>query len=166
MEIRNYNGAGRWSAEGICDKYREYCKSLRMSPATKLRPIEHVEGGVKWVYPLMDWVIRGIKAGDKACTAIGVDFIQEDQRFPFGNSLKSNTARALRQAELTGGQKERIRRRVAGMLTAGNVPHEFGDYARLLRRVGLGAWWPAIEKGVYTSNPYVIRHYRNLKPGN
>ena len=50
----------------------------------------------------MDLVIVGIEAGDKACIALGVDFVEEDRLFPFGMVLKANTARALRRAELDG----------------------------------------------------------------
>ena len=64
-------------------------------------PREHREGQSRWVYPVMDAVIEGIERGDKASIAIGIDFVEEDARFPFGKTLKSNTARALRQAPLT-----------------------------------------------------------------
>jgi hypothetical protein len=48
----------------------------------------------------MDAVVEGIRAGDPACSTIGVEFIEEDGKFPFGANLKSRTARALRQASL------------------------------------------------------------------
>ncbi len=41
------------------------------------------EGEVTWIYPIMDQVIAGVERGDKACIAIGIEFIEEDQHFPF-----------------------------------------------------------------------------------
>ena len=59
--------------------------------------------------------------------------------FPFGKVLKSNTARALRRAQLTEPQKERVRHRVFSLLRAGHVPHEFREYAKLVRKIGFSA---------------------------
>jgi len=99
--------------------------------------MEHTERDRHWVYPVMEKVIDGIEAGDPACVRIGIEFIEEDAKFPFGRILKSNTARALRRASLSDDQRQRIRRRVLGMLRAGNVPHEFREYAKLIKKVGL-----------------------------
>jgi hypothetical protein len=102
----------------------------------------------------MDEVIKGIEAGDLACVRIGIEFIEEDSTFPFGKTLKSNTARALRRASLSDEQKERIRRRVFGMLRAGHVPHEYREYARLVRKIGFDASEiPEVDR----SNPFVMR---------
>ena len=51
--------------------------------------------------------------------------------FRCGKILKSNVARALRRATLM--KEERIRRRIVSMMLAGNVPHEFREYKKLLR---------------------------------
>lgn len=138
MEIINYNGEGQWSREAILDRYARYAAELGVV-ARDLRPLVHTTGERRWVYPVMEEVIKGIKAGDPACIRIGVEFIEEDAKFPFGKILKSNTARALRRASLTDEQKTRIRARVFGMLRAGHVPHEFEDYAKLARKVGFEA---------------------------
>lgn len=157
MEVRDYNGEGRWSRAGILERYRVYCRDLRVAAPTDLTPLETTEGEVRWVYPVMERVIQGIEAGDPACIALGVDFIEEDGRFPFGKVLKSNTARALRRARLTSGQVDRVRRRVLGMLAAGHVPREFKQYARLLRKVGLGEGWAEVEARADRSDPQVLR---------
>lgn len=157
MEVRDYNGAGRWSREGITAHYRQYCRALGVPELTDLAPPEHTQGEVRWVYPAMEQVIQGIEAGDGACIALGLDFIEEDQHFPFGRILKSNTARALRRAALDEAQKERIRARVIAMLLAGNVPHEFKQYAKLLRHVGAGAHWQQVEDRLARRNRYVMR---------
>lgn len=77
---------------------------------------------------------------------IGVEFIEEDVRFRFGRVIKSNTARALRRAELTSKQVERVRTRVAHMLIAEHVPREYREYSKLLRKVGMGDWWPLMHE--------------------
>jgi hypothetical protein len=116
----------------------------------------------------MESVIAGIDRDDKAAIALGIDFIEESEHFVFGRILKSNTARALRRATLTPEQVGRIRKRIVEMLLAGEVPHEFHEYARLLRTIGLGDWWPIIEQRVARDNPYVMRYYQyfrsNAKP--
>lgn len=93
------------------------------------------------------------------CIEIGVEFIEEDVRFRFGRVIKSNTARALRRAELTSKQVERVRTRVAHMLIAEHVPREYREYAKLLRQVGMGDWWPFIDARANQDNPYVLRYY-------
>jgi len=141
MEIIDYNGEGRWSLQGIKERYAAYARQSKVSPPLDLKPNEHEERNRRWIYPVMFQVIEGIEKGDKACIAIGVEFIEEDERFSFGRIIKSNTARALRRAELTSEQAERIRSRVVQMLIAEHVPREYREYAKLLRKVGLGDWW-------------------------
>ena len=163
MQIRDYNGSGCWSRQGILAKYQGYAQRYRIEHSQDLTPRGAQEGTVKWVYPVMERVIDGIEAGDKACVDIGLDFIEEDQHFPFGKILKSNVARALRRAELSSGQQERIRHRIVGMLVAGNVPHEYKEYAKLLRKVGIGDRWREIEEGIDRTNPYVMKYYEYFR---
>lgn len=105
-------------------------------PPRDLTPDETIERDRRWVYPVMDKVIEGIEAGDTACVRIGIEFIEQDDSFPFGRILKSNTARALRRATLTDQQKHRIRKRVFAMLANGYLPQEYREYAKLVRRIG------------------------------
>jgi hypothetical protein len=153
MLINDYNGEGRWSRAGILARYEQLATDLLIAQRN-LSPMEHSEGDRQWVYPVMDKVIDGIEAGDAGCIRIGIEFIEEDARFPFGKILKSNTARALRRAELSDDQKQRIRRRVFGMLRDGHVPHEFREYAKLVRKIGFNA--TDIPAGV-AGNPFVQR---------
>ena len=44
------------------------------------------------------------------------------------------------------------------MLVAGQVPHEYHEYAKLLRRIGLGETWAAARSRVDEGNPYVMRY--------
>jgi len=111
----------------------------------------------------MENVIAGIEQGDLACQLIGIEFIEEDQKFPFGKILKSNTARALRRSVLTSTEKDRVRKRLVGMLLAGNVPHEYKEYAKLLKKIGVGDYWDEIERKIDHSNLYVMRWYVYLK---
>ena len=135
MDVIDYNGEGRWSREAILDRYARYAAELG-SADRDLSPLEHTEQGRRWVFPVMNEVIAGIEAGDPACVRLGLEFIEEDAKFTFGKILKSNTARALRRAPLTDEQRHRIRRRVFAMLRAGHVPHEFREYAKLVRTIG------------------------------
>jgi hypothetical protein len=159
MIVRDYNGTGAWSRDAILQRYADYARTLGLTELHDLRPREHVEGETCWIYPVMHEIIEAIKAGDPAATQIGIEFIEQDQHFPFGKILKSNTARALRRAALTATQTERIRRRIVAMLLDGQVPHEYHAYAKLLRKMGIGHWWPEIEDRVDRSNRYVMRYY-------
>ena len=135
MLINDYYGDGRWSRAGILARYEQLATELQIKQRD-LSPMVHSEGERQWVYPVMDKVIEGIEAGDAACIRIGIEFIEEDAKFPFGKILKSNAARALRRTKLSEDQKQRIRRRVFGMLSDGHVPHEFREYAKLVRKIG------------------------------
>jgi hypothetical protein len=107
----------------------------------------------------MERVIEGIGRGDAACIELGVEFIEEDRPFPFGRILKSNAARALRRAELTAAQKERVRKRVIEMLIAGNTPREYRQYGKLVRKIGLGEWWVLAQGRLNLASPHIRRYY-------
>lgn len=163
MEIVDYNGEGKWLKDEILLRYSQYCKEQRVSEPLDLRPRVHVSGEKKWIYPVMERVIEGIEKGDAACKRLGIEFIEEDGKFPFGKILKSNTARAMRRVALTPDEQERLRKRLVNMLVTGNVPHEYKQYVRLLKRIGVGNHWDEIERQINRSNEYVMRYYRYLK---
>ena len=158
-QIIDYNGAGKWSANAIQERYVAYANKLKVFPLRDLTPRTSEFWDKRWIYPVMNEIIEGIKQGDRACIEIGVEFIEEDERFSFGRTIKSKTARVLRRAELTSEQIQRIRKRVVHMLVAEHVPREYQQYSRLLRKVGMGDWWPFIEERANLNNPYVMRYY-------
>lgn len=159
--IIDYNGEDKWSRDAILERYDLYCEQLGIKK-TDLSPDEYEQGETKWVYPVMDKVIKCIDQGDTACKLIGIELLEEDRRFPFGKLLKSNTARALRRADLSDQDKKRIRRRIVQMLVDGQVPHEYKEYAKLLKKVGIGEYKETIERHIGTENPYVLRYVKYL----
>src|SRR5215212_9726934 len=131
------DGTGRWTQDGIRQRYLQYCRLFHIPPRSL--PVGNdwpSERGL--IVTLVDALIDGMKTGDLACAEIGIELMEEDGGFAFGRILKANAARALRHCALTEAQKERVRSRVVGMLCRGFMPHEFRDYARLLRHIGLG----------------------------
>lgn len=161
MKIRDYNGEGDWSRDAILQRYADYCAQLGV-PERDLSPMESDNGITKWVYPVMDEVIKAIELGDVAAKRIGIEFIEQDQSFMFGRILKSNTARALRRAELNEDEKARIRRRVVQMLLDGNMCREYKEYAKLLKHIGLAEYRGEIETHAGTINPYVAKYVTYL----
>jgi hypothetical protein len=161
--VHDYNGEGRWTVNAVQERYAEYCHKLGGEVQSVPTAREHQEGQSRWVYPVMEAVIAGIERDDKASIAIGIDFIEDDTHFPFGKTLKSNTARALRRASLTPQQVGRIRNRVTNLLLAGHIPHEFREYAKLLRHVGIAECWPRIERATNLDNPYVKRYFEYFR---
>jgi hypothetical protein len=133
-------------------------KKYQIDVQRDLKPIVHSKADKSWIYPVMDRVIEGIKAGDLACAEIGIEFIEEDQSFAFGRILKSNTARALRSVSLTEAQKERIRKRVVAMLIAGYLPREYREYAKLARKIGLGRWLNELRTQMPMNNAWADRY--------
>jgi hypothetical protein len=160
LETRDYNGPGEWDLESVQRRYLQHAKKLGIKGVSGLAPRELAEGGVRWVYPVMDAVITGIERGDAACIELGVEFVESDHKQPFGRLLHSNTARALRRATLAPEQAARLRARVLSMLVAGHVPHEFKQYAKLLRHIGLGQAWETAKAQVDQANPYVMKYAR------
>lgn len=153
MPVTDYNGEGLWCRREILARYARYAGEMGI-PLRDLSPTVHSEQGRHWLYPVMEKVIEGIVAGDAACVQLGVEFIEENTKFPFGKVLKSKTARALRVASLSDVQQQRIRRRVFGLLQAGHVPHEYREYAKLVRKIGFDI--RDVPK-VNASDPYVAR---------
>ena len=163
MVLHDYNGTGRWSREAIQCRYDELVRRLVVTEPSDLRPKEVISAENRSVYPVMERVIEGIGRGDVACIEIGVEFIEEDRPFPFGRILKANTARALRRAELTAAQKERIRKRVIEMLIGGNTPREYRQYAKLARKIGLGDCWAQAQDRLDLARSHVRHYYHYFK---
>ncbi len=145
MDVRDHNGEGRWSAAQLVARYHEYVASFGVAAPRDVWPRVHESGGCKWVSPVMERIIEGIEEQDVACAQIGVEFIEEDRGFMFGAILKSNTARALRRCQvLTAAQIDRLRQRIVHLYATGVVPREFAQYLKLIRRLGVGSYWPEI----------------------
>lgn len=149
--------------EEVQRRYRDYCAASHVESCRSLSPRELREGDIHWIYPIMDEVIQGIEENDVACIALGIDFAEEDARFPFGATLKSNTARALRRSNLTEVQKSRLRERISTMLVSGVIPREMREYVKLLRTVGVGEHWPRLDREIPRDNPYAMRYYKTLR---
>lgn len=162
MQVINYNGQGDWAEDAILRRYARYCQELKISNPVDLTPQTYVQADKTWVYPMMAKVIAAIEAGDLACRRLGIEFIEQDQKFPFGKILKSNTARALRRANLSSEEIERIRIRLVSMLIAGNVPHEYKEYAKLLKKVGLDRHGADLEQKIDRANPYAMKYFQYL----
>jgi hypothetical protein len=158
IETRDYNGSGDWSASAIQERYLQHARSTGQKELRDLTPCQQVDGTIRWVYPVMDKVIAGIEAGDAACVELGVEFIESAGKQPFGRTLHSNTARALRRATLNAPQIDRLRNRILAMLVKAEVPREFHEYAKLLRRIGIGPDWRQVVSAVNRANPYVMRY--------
>ena len=163
MVVIDYNGTGFWSVDDVLSRYSQYARRFGITTLRDLSPIAHSENDKQWIYPVMYRVIEGIESGDLACAELGVEFIEEDESFPFGRILKSNVARALRRALLTEEQKDRIRKRVIDMLSAGYLPREYRQYAKLARKIGLGNWLSQVEEQADMANPWVARYYSYFK---
>lgn len=163
MILRDYNGTGKWSASAILERYTELCAVLGVEHPIDLTPVETTQGNTRWVYPVMDEVIEGIERGDSACIALGVEFLEEDRKFPFGSNLKYRAARSLRRIQLPLSLATRLKRRIVSMLAAGNVPREYREYARLLRRIGFDDWWQRIEQQTPRGNRHAMRYYRYFR---
>ncbi len=161
MEIIDYNGTGKWSRDAILKRYFDYSAELGLK-CIDLTPNEHASESKKWIYPAMEKIIAGIEVNDSACKRIGIEFIEEDAKLSFGKILKSNTARALRRANLNESEKERIRTRLIDMLIKGNVPHEYKQYAKLLKKIGVGKMGENIKQQVNRDNPYVMKYVNYL----
>ena len=163
MEIRDYNGTGRWSLQSIQQRYANYARQLKVAAPLDLVAMTHEEHEIKWIYPVMFQVVQGIEQGDTACIEIGVECLEENQWLAFGRTIKANTARALRRSALTQSQAERLRKQIVSMLIEEHIPRHFRDYAKLLRKIGLGDHWPVIEARANRANPRVFRFYRYLQ---
>jgi hypothetical protein len=153
----DYNPAGEWSVAAVHERYLRYAHALGVKPRD-LAPRTHQAASGSWTYPIVDRVVEGVRAGDLACVELAVEFIESAAHQPFGRILHANVARALRAAALTPVQVERLRQRILEMLVLGHVPHEYHEYSKLLRKIGLGPQWPDVLARVDRGNRYVMRY--------
>lgn len=160
VQIIDHNGTGDWSEAAILRRYRMHCRSAGTSPLP-LAGRRTRQGDRLWISPVLDAVIEGVRRRDAGCIAIGIELIEADDFMPFGRLLKSRMARELRRVDLDGHLRERLRARIVAMLRAGNVPHEFRHYARLLKSIGFADCRAEIA-GARPDNRYVQRWVRYL----
>lgn len=160
MLIDYNDGPSEWSAKTTIERYHAIAKRLGQKELRDLTPVEHQEGTRRWIYPVLDKVIDGIKAGDPACIELGIEYVESGHKQAFGWHLHRDTARALRHAALSPAQCHRLRKRILDMLVAGDVPREYQDYAKLLRRIGLGEGWRTARGAVDESKEHVMRFVR------
>jgi hypothetical protein len=163
MPVRDFNGSGPWAAEAVALRYREYALRHGVESPRSLEPTRVTRGENTWVYPVMDQVVLGVKAGDAACIVLAVEFIESDLKFAFGANLKARAARALRSASVPAALATRIRRRVAEMLATNNTPREFREYVRLVRKLGVQEIWPRLLAASPNYNKYSMRHFSLLR---
>jgi len=141
---------GHWSADSIRERYRRH--QLRRKSRGAAVDVQELGAEASdsdrpemQTSRLLDKVIGGVRAGDPSCVAIAIELVEEDGGFFFGAMLKADAARALRQVpNLTDQQVERLRARIVGMYARGEVPREFREYAKLLRKLGVGPHWATI----------------------
>ncbi|WP_439574573.1 hypothetical protein [Phreatobacter sp.] len=160
VQIIDHNGTGDWSEAAILRRYRMHCRSVGIQP----RPLagrRMRQGERLWISPVLDAVIEGVRQHDAGCIAIGVELIEADDFMPFGRLHKSRMARELRRVDLDERLRERLRARIVAMLKAGNVPHEFRHYVRLLKSIGFEDCRADIA-GAQPDNRYVRRWVRYL----
>lgn len=164
QKIIDYNGAGKWSQNQIKQRYAQYCQQFKILHPLDIDPYECVTVEIKRIFPVMDKIILGIEQNDEACKIIGVELIEESQTMPFGKILKSNTARALRRSVLNKHLEERLAARIVSMLIEGNVPREYKEYAKILRKIGISkSYWQEIERDFPHHNQYARRYYAYFK---
>ena len=165
MRTLDYNGTDFWSSEAVLKRYESYVQRFKVPLPSNIKPFIHTDRTTHRIYPVMLKVIECIEKNDLACIEIGVEFIEESGSFPFGMTLKHNTARALRRASdsLTDEQKERIRKRIFEMLCTGYLPREFRQYVKLARKIGLGQWQSKIEAEAKLKGGWVNHYYKMLR---
>ena len=162
MEVRDYNGQGKWTGDEILNRYSIYCNDLNILESIDLLPSTYTNQDVKWIQPVMYKVIYGIEKGDEACKLIGIEFIEEDQKSAFNRSIKIETVRALRRAKLDEKDKDRIRSRLIDLILASRIPHQYREYAKLLKKVGIGDRLEEIREKANKDNPTIMKVIQSL----
>lgn len=90
----------------------------------------------------LDWAVsevaQAIKGGDRSAVVLGYSLLMEDPHLPFGKSLKSNLARALKRhiELLTEEEQLGLASKTAVLLSLQFCPREVEDYCRLIRKMG------------------------------
>jgi hypothetical protein len=161
MEIIDLNGTGDWSSSRTQERYAAYCAQLNVTHRA-LSPDEYRTDQRCYIFPIATDAVFRVTQGDPAAIALCVDLLEENHPFPWGSPLKPNAARALRRAALTDEQKARLRKRLVSMLIAGIIPHEFREYYKLLRTIGVAEYWPELHACVPRDNPVAMRFYSAL----
>jgi hypothetical protein len=162
MEVRDYNGQGKWTGDEIIKRYFVYCNDLNILEPLDLLLSTFTENDVQWIQPVMYKVIHGIEKGDEACKLIGIEFIEEDHKSAFNRVIKVDTLRALRRAKLDEKDKDRIRSRLIDLILASRIPHQYREYANLLKKVGFGDRLEEIREKANKDNPTIMKVIRSL----
>ncbi len=80
-------------------------------------------------------VSNGIRAGDAACAELGVRYIELDYIGSYSGFIKERLARALKGAELTEAQINRLKCHFQLLVDKGQCLQEYGEYKKLLKLI-------------------------------
>lgn len=73
----------------------------------------------------------GVRAGDRACIALAVDFIVERHIVSYSGYARTRMAHALRSATFSAHQRERLSNHFLALLERGDKTPEFSSYLKL-----------------------------------
>ncbi len=91
-------------------------------------------------------IADGIRAGDSACVELAIRFIEARFFVSYSGYMRSRFATRLRKAVLSENQKHRLSSHFMGLVEAGEICYEFGDFARLWRRCIAEAHLEALQE--------------------
>ena len=159
----NYNAEGKWSVDSVRARYRDLkyrfggSDDFVLEPRTYANPV-----GITWVYNIMDTVADGVRIGDAACIELSIDYLKDNVMGSTTGYIRERMARALKQAELTNGQKQRLSEIFMTQLRHRRILMEFREYSRLFRRIGIEPYREEIESLRNAREAYIQRAVERL----
>lgn len=80
-------------------------------------------------------VANGIRAGDAACTELGVRYIELDYIGSYSGFIKERLARALKSTALSEEQIDRLQCHFQLLVDKNQCLQEYGEYKKLLKHI-------------------------------
>ena len=121
----------KWRTEAVIAAHRDLGGTFDLAG----KPRAAMERGATSFRAIWYNLADGARAGDCACIALAVDFIEERHIVSYSGYARTRMAHALRHATLSAHQRERLSNHFLSLLERGDKTPEFSAYLKL---------WPCI----------------------
>jgi hypothetical protein len=141
-QVIDYNTTGKWSVTQVRERYVAIRHELGLEPSdTELVPrIYKNNGGLAWVYSVLEPVTERVVLGDPAAIELAIDYIVDNLYYPTSGYIRARMARRLKHVALADPQCERLRSHFMSLLRTGESSFEFREYAKLFVSIGPGPY--------------------------
>ena len=150
VSLDTYHGVPKgWAKAELIVAHRNLRGSFSLDGPDATEP-----GAPAWLPDRMNWlqyratlyrIVEGIRANDPACIELAVRYIELRYIGSYSGFIRARLARALKGAQLTTQQTERLNKLFVSIVQNRDYTEEFAEYVKLWRRIASPAAKQVLE---------------------